>query len=303
MAVTRSHIRILRLTATFIGASAAGLAIAIINLSFQAARTVVAPAKNPPSTTPADYGYPYEPVSFQSSDGLALSGWFIPGGRSAVVLAHGHGASKDGMLGHAGYLNKDGGYSVLLLDFRASGESEGEFSTLGFYEWQDLLGAVRYLKGRPDVDPDRIGLLGASMGAASAIMLGAEAHNYAAVVADSSFASAVSMVRRFEDWFKLPTWPFSVSVPWAIQRYVGLTPEQVAPLKRVAAISPTPLLLIHGARDSGIPAADAYALHEAAGQPKELWIIEGSAHAGGYGDLKDEYQSRVLAFFARHLGG
>ena len=283
-------------------ASAVAVAAAAVHLSFQAARTVVFPARNPSPETPADHGMPFERVEFRSSDGLNLKGWFIPGaGRAAVVLVHGHSASKDGMLGHAGYLNR-AGYSLLLFDFRASGESDGAFSSLGYYEWQDIVGAAGYLKSRPEVDVARIGLLGASMGAASSLMLGKEAHQFAAIVADSSFASGDSLVRRFDRWFKLPTWPFSIAVPLAIQHYIGLTPSEVAPLRRVAQIAPTPLFLIHGELDSGIPVDDAYQLYRAAGDPKEFWVVSGSAHAGGHGAEKQEYEERVLGFFQRYLG-
>ena len=298
---TPLRIRVLRLGGTFLAASLVGLAFAAGNLSLQAARTVVHPARTTSTLTPADHGLPFERVRFPSPDGLNLSGWFVPGGRSAVVLAHGHAASKAGMLGHAGYLHR-AGYSVLLFDFRASGESEGDTSTLGYHEWQDLVGAVEYLRGRPEVDPARTGLLGASMGAAAAIMLGEESRAYAAIVADSSFASGDSLVGRFDRWFRLPTWPFSALVPWAIERHVGLTPGQVAPVQRVARIAPTPLFIIHGAGDSGIPVGDAQALYAAAGEPKRLWLIEGGAHADGHGRLKEEYERRVLVFFGEYLG-
>ncbi len=301
--------------------AAVGATILVINLSLQAARVVVHPARNPGPETPADYGMTYESMTFQSLDGIKLTGWFVPGrpggslsrrpealegpvegkGGPAVVLAHGHAASKDGMLTQAAYLQQ-AGYATLLFDFRANGYSEGTASTLGFYEWQDVAGALRYLQSRKDVDPARIGALGASMGAAAVLLMGREATGFAALVADSSFSTAESMVGRFDRWFRLPSWPFSVSVPWAIQREVGVTPAQVAPLKRIAEIAPIPLFLIHGEQDSQIPVEDVHLLYAAAGDPKELWVVPGAAHAGGHDLLKPEYEARVLAFFGRHLG-
>ena len=292
--------RILRLGAVFVATSVVGLSIAVGDLSFRAARTIVYPARGPSAASPSDYGLPYERVSFKSLDGLNLAGWLVPGGRAAVVLAHGHDASKGEILDQAGYLNR-AGYAVLLFDFRASGESEGTASTLGYYEWQDIAGAGQYLRARPELDSGRIGVLGASMGAAAAIMLGPEARRFAAVVADSSFATGESLVGRFDRWFRLPTWPFSALVPLAVQHYVGLTPRQVAPIGAVGMISPTPLFIIHGALDSGIPAQDAEVLYAAAGDPKELWMIEGGSHADGHGLVKDEYERRVLGFFGRYL--
>ena len=293
--------RLLRLGSVFVVASVVGAAIEVVALSLQAARTIVYPPRSAEDATPAERGLPFERVTFQSADGTRLQGWFLSEGRATVVLAHGHGASKAGMLGYAELLQKRGGYSILLFDFRASGESEGTQATLGFHEWQDVLGAIRYLRARPDVDSDRIGALGASMGAAALLLLGQEAHQLRAVVADSSFASGESLVGRFDRWFRLPSLPFSLSVPWAIEHYVGIKPRDVAPLSTVGAISPTPLFIIHGEEDTGVAVADAHLLYEAAGEPKELWIIPGVGHGGGLSEVSEEYQRSVLAFFERHL--
>ena len=295
--------RLFRLSSVFLAASAVGAVIDVVGLSLQSARSVIAPQRVAITTTPAERALPYESVEFLSLDGLRLRGWFIPAGRSAIVLAHGHASNREGMLSQAEYLYRKGGYSVLLFDFRASGESEGTRSSLGYFEWQDVAGAVRYLKTRPEVDPDRIGALGASMGAAALLLMGEEAHQLKAVVADSSFASGETLVTRFDNWFRLPSFPFSVVVPLAIRFHLGLTPADLAPIKAIGQIAPTPVLIIHGERDSGIPAADAVALYQAAGEPKELWILPGVGHAAAWGAEREEYERRVLGFFRQYLGG
>lgn len=302
------RLRLLRLGATFIAASAVGLGFAVVQLALSASRTVVQPPRHLTGITPADFGLPFERVGFPSSDGLALQGWFVPGPpdlggppgrRPAVVLAHGHGGSKQDMLDHADYLHQ-AGYSVLLVDFRAMGESAGEYSTLGYYEWQDLLGGATYLATRPDVDPDRLGLLGVSMGAAASLLLGAEGRRFKAIVADSSFATAETMVGRFDRWFKLPSWPFSALVPWAIERHVGVAPSAVAPLRAIERL-PVPVFIIHGELDAGVPPDDALRLFAAAKEPKSLWVVQGAYHGGGHGTMKVEYEERVLAFFKTYL--
>lgn len=294
--------RLLRLGVFFLLTSTLGVAAEVVGLSLQAARSVVYPRRVTDLVTPTQYELPYERVEFSSLDGLSLRGWFIPGGRAAIVLAHGHASHKGTMLGYAEYLQKRGGYSILLFDFRASGESGGVQAALGYYEWQDLAGAVRYLQTRPEVDPGRIGALGTSMGAAALLLMGAEARALRAVVADSSFASAETMVATFDRWFLLPPQLFSLSVPWAIERYVGVKPRDVAPIRAVGKIAPTPVLFIHGKDDTGIPPADAQALYEAASDPKELWVIPGVGHGGGYAEARVEYEQRTLDFFRRYLG-
>lgn len=296
------RIRALRLGGVFLAALGVGGLIEVGILSLQAARSVVHPPRVIDSKTPAAYDLPYESVAFLSADGLLLRGWFIPGGKAAVLLAHGHASSKASMLPRAASLRRDGGYSVLLFDFRASGESEGSEATLGYRERLDLLGAIAYLKTRAEVDPERIGALGSSMGAATLLFLGEKARSLRALVADSSFATAETLVGRFDRWFRLPSLLFSLSVPWAIERLVALRPSDVAPQATIGDIAPTPLLLIHGELDTGIPVRDAYALYEAAREPKELWIIPGAGHGEGSAIAEEEYRQRVLAFFDRYLG-
>ena len=133
-------------------------------------------------------------------------------------------------------------------------------------------------------------------------VVGQEARQLKAVVADSSFASGETLVARFDNWFRLPAFPFSFVVPLAIRFNLGLTPADLAPVNAVGQIAPTPVLIIHGEQDSGIPAADAMALYNAAGEPKELWILPGVGHAAAWGAEREEYERRVLGFFRQYLG-
>lgn len=278
-----------------------GLAFQLGVFSLQAARQVVFPARTLHERTPAQVGLPYESVSFPSSDGLMLSGWFLKGSPATVLLTHGHGSNKGQLLDTAEFLHRQAGYSVLMFDFRASGESEGEQSTLGFHEAKDIAGALHYLRQRPELDSTRTGALGVSMGAAALLMLGADGRRFAGIVADSAFSNGDALVGRLDRWFNLPRWPFSVTVPLAVQYYSGLAPRDVAPLDHVGKLAPTPLLVIHGELDRGIPAEDARAIFAAAGGSKDLWMVEGAGHGQGIVIARSEYIERVLAFFAKTL--
>ena len=294
--------RFFRLGGTFVGALAVGAVIEAAVLSWQAANGVVHPPRTLDDQTPTDFGLTFENVEFYSTDGILLRGWFIPGGKAAVLLAHGHGGSKSSMLPRANALRQEAGYSVLLFDFRASGESEGSEATLGYREKNDILGAIAYLQSRPEVDPERIGALGSSMGAAALLMLGEEAQRLRAVVADSAFASAENLVGQFDRWFRLPPVFFSRVVPWAVERLVSLRAADVAPLAAVGLMAPTAVFIIHGAEDAGVPVSDAYLIMEAAREPKDLWIVPEAGHGQGSAVAQDEYRARVLAFFGRYLG-
>jgi dienelactone hydrolase len=136
----------------------------------------------PLDRTPLSAGMQYEDVAFASSDGLDIRGWFIPaanGRAPAIAFVHGWLWNRLGNVeGQVPVPDKsvdfvpaakalhDAGYGVLLFDLRHHGESAGDRAplTFGVREARDFVGAVNYLRGRPDVDGERIGAVGCSMG-------------------------------------------------------------------------------------------------------------------------------------------
>ncbi|MBI4281909.1 MAG: alpha/beta hydrolase [Chloroflexi bacterium] len=244
-----------------------------------------------------------EEVSFPSRDGTPLAGWFIPGeSPKTIILLHGFTDIRDKMLPHASFLH-EAGYSVLLFDFRSRGQSAGDAVTLGYYERGDVQGAVQYLKTRPDVDGDDLGVLGVSMGAATAIMAAAETPELKAVVSESSFKSVDSAIASsFEHFIDLPAFPFAPITVFIIEKRLGINADQVVPEASVGLISPRPVFIIHGQDDTTIDSEDAQALYAAAQEPKEeLWLIPGSGHAEGVEVAPEEYGQRAVDFFNRYL--
>ena len=245
-----------------------------------------------------------ENVTFKSSDDTILAGWFIPGeSPTTVILLHGFTDIRNKMLPHADFLH-DAGYSVLLFDFRSRGESEGDAVTLGFHERGDVQGAVQYLKDRPDADGENVGVLGVSMGAATAIMAAAETPELKAVVSESAFKSVDSAIASsFEHYIDLPAFPFAPITVLIIEQLLGINTDQVVPEEYVGLISPRPVFIIHGQEDETIVPEDADALYAAATEPKEdLWFIPGAGHAEGVEITPEEYGTKVVDFFDRYLG-
>jgi dienelactone hydrolase len=147
-------------------------------------RLTVAGRRGPLSRTPGDVGLDYSDVSFPATDGVGLAGWFIPAASSeprspAVVFVHGWPWNRLGnVAGQVPIPDRsvdflvparalhDAGYHVLLFDLRNHGESERDIPlTFGIKEGKDFAGAVRFVAGRDDVDPERIGAIGYSAGA------------------------------------------------------------------------------------------------------------------------------------------
>jgi len=251
-------------------------------------------------------GLPVERITFQTADGVELTGWFVSGqgDGGTIVVSHGLGSSGAGSYPAYAFLNR-AGHNVFLFDHRAHGHSGGRHSTLGPLEVQDMLAAVSYLRARPGVDPERIGAIGCSMGAG--VVLGAAAGEPAlrAVVAESMYAELGQVWERFGR-VSIPgmslSWSWGAPMRWAAWLWTGERPSAFAPVRLIGQISPRPLLLIHGESDNGsCTVADAQRLYAAAGEPKELWIVPGAGHCNAHGLQTEAYQARVTAFFARAL--
>ena len=143
--------------------------------------------------SPNDFGAEYESVRIMTTDGIGLSGWYIPSQNSAVVvLLHAYGGDRVSTLMHAEMLYSNG-YGVLMYDQRASGESEGEMLTWGWRDVADVKAVVDFLHNRSDVEVGSIGVWGGSTGAEIAIGAGAQFEDIQAVIADGAFYTTAGM--------------------------------------------------------------------------------------------------------------
>ena len=243
-----------------------------------------------------------EPVQVKAGDGAVLAGRFFRGPRRAlIVLASGYGDTQDQMLSIAEFLH-GAGYSVLTYNSRARATSGGEYVTLGVREQGDLVCVVESAAHRSDVDPQRIGALGISMGGATAILAAAQDQRIRAVVDDSGFSDAPRVIAAsFEHFIHLPAFPFApVTIAIADLR-AGINVNRVRPMDVIARISPRPLLIIHDADDTVVPADNSLRNYAAAREPKQLWLVPGSGHGNAHTTAKAEYERRVTAFFENAL--
>jgi dipeptidyl aminopeptidase/acylaminoacyl peptidase len=290
-----------RLLAFLVAAIGVTGVLFVLSTASSAAYRWTHPIRTPAAQTPEAYGLAYEEAPLTTEDGLHLAAWYLPSSNgAAIILLHGLGGNRGGDLGVArGFVDR--GYGVLIPDLRAHGESEGSVSTLGLNEVRDVRAALGYLQQRPDVDAERIGIYGASLGAAVAIMAAAEMPELKVVVADSSFASVEWLVRyQFEKLDQAPAWlaPAVVAIGgWQ----AGVDAREIAPVRRVGRISPRPLMIMHGELDETFVAENARLLAAAAGEPTELWIDPGVGHTRLYAADPETYMRRVRDFFDRVL--
>ncbi len=281
------------------GAALAGLAAGAFGLAYFSTH----PVRVPLWRSPDHDGMPHEPARFASRDGLTLEGWFVPASPAlaTIVLCHGFPMNRSEMLFWAKPLHA-AGFSLLLFDFRALGKSEGKLCTIGTDEVNDLLGALDYLDARPGT-PRPIGVFGLSMGGAVALQVAAQDERVAAVATHGAYATLDSAIDQRGRQVLGPLGPALSGPAKRIgRRWIPRDPRDVAPVRLIGAISPRPLLLLHGARDRTVAVADAHALYQAAREPKELHYVPGGHHFWVPRREQPAYFARLTAFFRQALG-
>jgi len=275
-------------------------------LTVEGSRRIVSPGRRPfvpeegDPATPADIGLAYEDVRFTTDDGVTLSGWLVPAARetrAAVVLMHGFSWHRlPWLAAFVPWLQKR--YHVLQFDFRGHGGSDDALISLGTLEERDVGAAVRFVEGR-GLGP--IALMGISMGGSVAIMAAPDLP-VAAVVADAAYAELRDPIanRMREVGYPLARLGATLVLAAAsVRARVWLR----SPMHRVAQISPRALLLISPGEDRLVSPHQSQRMFRAAGEPKELFVVPGAAHAEAHLTAPEAYERRVLDFLARHLDG
>lgn len=243
-----------------------------------------------------------ETVELHSGDGLRLFAWYAepkaPNG-DAVLLLHGVGDNREGMIAHAAVLLRYG-FSVLIPDARAHGESEGRLATYGLKERDDVARWVEWLRHRR---PRRcLYGLGESMGAAMLLESLPRLPRLCAVVAESPFASFREIAYdRIGQRFGASAWlgrsllrPMVESgLAWTRWRY-GLDLERAAP---ESVHGEVPLLLIHGRLDHKAPLRHCRRIQRSWRGPVTLWEVDGASHSAAITAAPSEFESRVMAHF------
>lgn len=257
----------------------------------------------PLTATPELLQLPSQTVRFRSTDGVLLEGWKIPGDASRpwLVLCHGAGSNRSDLLDVAHGLH-EAGFNLLLFDFRGHGGSAGRVTSFGWQEQRDLEGALAFLGQQAEIPDHPYGVYGISMGGAVALMVAARDERLGAVAVDSPYANlADTLGHHLTLLYPVPKIPFHWFVLATYRLRFGIWPWKVSPQEACGTLSPRPLLLIQGGQDPRMPIEGIRAMHAAARDPKELWVIEQAGHLEGYALNPQAYRNRLIRFFESHL--
>lgn len=295
-----------------------------------------APAPSADCRTPAGFGWEYEAINYdQAGDtvlaqepdarsctargaaagdavtgpgGVGLAGWYIPVASGTlptaptVILAHGWGSNKSSMLDRAAILHDS--YHLLLFDFRNHGQSAAAATTQGVHESGDVRAMIDWLEATKG--PDRIAVLGASMGGASSLAAAVRDDRIDALVIESTHATLANAIQARLD---LAGYPLSMPGSWAILLgsliRTGEDASSVDPIQAAARLGERPLLLIYGSLDDSIGPTDAEdmrAAAEAAGVDVQLHVCANAGHDRAPETCPQDYPGWVLGFLERALG-
>jgi fermentation-respiration switch protein FrsA (DUF1100 family) len=211
--------------------------------------------------TPEDIGLSYENVTFISTDGAALTGWYIPSDNAefTVLFCHGNGGNIMHRLDSIDFFHKMG-VNCFIFDYRGYGQSGGKPSEEGTYK--DAEGAYRWLTEEKKISGDQIIIFGRSLGGSVAAYL-AGSTTAGGLVVESTFTSYVDMGRKFY-WY-MP-----------VRLFARFKYETIEYIKQVGC----PVLVIHSRDDDIVPFELGERLYEAANEPKEFVEILGSHNDG-----------------------
>ncbi|HET6319559.1 MAG TPA: alpha/beta fold hydrolase [Chloroflexota bacterium] len=297
-------LRVALVVLRLLGAAAVTAAVILIpGLTQKSLDDYLRPKRTLATRTPADFGMAYRDAPLVTADGLRLAAWFIPGERpESLVIVHGLGSNRGELLPLSTDLHARG-FTLLLLDLRAHGDSEGALSTLGVKEVEDVRGAIDYLVQQPEVDRHRIGIYGGSLGGAVALQAAEQLPELASVVVDSTFASVRWVVdHQLQQLLHLPDWfGFLLLNVGGLQ--AGISPDDAAPVRAAGRLGQRPLLVIHGTADGMFRVENAELIFAAASGPRDLWVVESAGHTGAYDVDPTAYVSRLDAFYSAGLRG
>ncbi|MBN1256511.1 MAG: alpha/beta hydrolase [Planctomycetes bacterium] len=240
-------------------------------------RLIFLPSSEWVATPGGDAELAYEDVTLTTADGVELSAWYIPSphNRGVVLLCHGNAGNISHRMASIQVCNELG-YNVLIFDYRGYGRSKGKPTEEGTY--QDAMAAWDYLVKAREFPPEKIVILGRSMGGGVATWLARETKP-GGLILESCYTSMTAMAKKLFPWLPVKL----------------ILKHKYNNLEKLADVS-CPVLVIHSQEDEIIPYEHGIKLFAAANGPKTLVTIFGD-HNGGFVQSGNKYFVGLRDFF------
>jgi pimeloyl-ACP methyl ester carboxylesterase len=241
-----------------------------------------------------------------TSDGVRIAGWYVPAasgagaGAPTLLLVHGWKANKTGMLPFAEPLHAD--YNLVLFDLRNSGQSGGDISSMGLWEQRDVARMVDWIVGSKQ--PSWLGIVGNSMGAATALAVAVGDQRIRAVILDSVHADVVtSFGNAMEEDFHYPGGPAAWVLAQGVSSRVGGDISSVDPVRHIGRLGDRPVLITAGVNDQVDPPAEATDRNLraalASGVRAEVAYCQGARHGQVIVQCAEDWSSWARSFLER----
>jgi uncharacterized protein len=286
-----------------LAAAVALLTALLVGFSYVRARVLLTPRRTLPSLRPADLGLSVEDVRIPGPRG-SLAAWYLPARNGCTLICcHGIHDNRGQWLDQVARVHRRSGYGAVLFDFSGHGESDGRLVTYGARETLDVAAVLAYLQERGDVDMTRIGILGYSLGAITAILAAADIPELECVVVESGFADVHrDLGVLFRRYLGLPSFPFANLIVFFAELMSGVRLAEIRPARVIGRISPRAVLIIADLKDElANEPYDGEHLYAAAGEPKQLWQVADAHHVRAFQLMPDEWIARVGGFLDEYL--
>lgn len=267
--------------------------IAVAGASYLAGSVLSAPAMNVIGPPPTD-------LNVVDVEFAGVKGWFVSAGEGSpcLLLMHGVRSDRRSMIERARLL-RQAGYSALLFDFQAHGESPGQHVTFGYRESSNARAAVSLLRSK--FKCPKVAAIGHSLGGAAALLgdgpIEVDALILEAVYPTIDEAVAARLNIRLGDAGAL----LAPLLTLQLKPRLGIDSQDLRPVSRIGKLH-SPVLIMTGAEDKHTPLEQARRLFSAANEPKEFWMIDGAEHVDLQKFSPVAYRNKILAFLAKHLG-
>lgn len=270
--------------------------VAVSVVSWLVGGALVAPVNKPVGSPPTDF--PANAVQIESESGATLAGWHlpIPNSNATAILLHPIRSDRRSMLSRAKLLRAHG-YSTLLIDLQAHGESIGEHITIGHFEKHDVTAAVGFVR---DLDSNqKIAIIGCSLGGAATVFANPEVD---VIVLESVYPTVTDAVHnRVRMRMGVLHHVFAPLLLVQLHPRLGISPNQLCPIDGLTQIK-CPILIASGDRDEHTPIDETNRIFDTANKPKKLVIFDAAEHVDLLAHDPSKYENEIIGYVNQVIG-